>query len=216
MVERAFLWALFSATNKLVVVFKERILLKRIFGILFAVVLCPVWPIAASAAVAPPVAIMKVTLDVPLVIDEKVKAAIARKLSGLEKHRFVYLDLRINYSARSGSGTPFVSSVNVNGFPQGDSTACAMIGPLPMGAGRAYSLGPIAGNNHLLMSIYTGERAAFPYNDVSCEYAASGSHEQFRIRGFFHIVTNSIPTAAALQLRPFNPPLALAAKVLAR
>ena len=191
-------------------------MLKRFFGILFAVLLMPVWPIAASAAAAPRIAIMKVTIDVPLDIDQKAKASIVDKLTGLEKHRFVYLDLTINYSARNGSGAPFVSTINVNGTPQGNSATCAQIGPLPMGPGSAYSLGPIAGYNHLLMSVYTGERAAFPYHDVSCEYVSSGSHEQFRIRGFFHIVTNSIPTAVALQLRPFNPPFELAAKVLAR
>ncbi len=191
--------------------------MKSIFGILFAVLLFPVWPFAANAAAAAPfVAIAKVTIDVPLSLDEKAKAVIVEKLTGLEKHSFVYLDLRINFSARNGGGAPFVSSVNVNGVPQENSAGCMGIGPLPMGADRVYSLGPIAGYNHLLLSVYTGERAAFPYHDVSCEYTASGNHEQFRIRGFFHILTNSIPTAAALQLRPFNPPFALAAKILGK
>ncbi|MCP4933083.1 MAG: hypothetical protein GY927_02515 [bacterium] len=190
--------------------------MKRIFGILFAVFLFPVLPNAASAAAAAPVAIMKVTLDVPLVINEKTKAVIIDKLTYLEKHRFVYLDLRINFSARNGGGAPFVSSVNVKGTPHGNSVTCAEIGPLPMGPGHAYSLGPIASYNHLLMTVYTGERAVFPYHDVSCEYTSSGSHEQFRIRGFFHILANSIPTAAALQLRPFNPPFAQAGNVLER
>ncbi len=195
-------------------------MLKKIFVVLFVAQLFTVSLNAANSPPASPpaspAAIAKVTIDIPLVMDEKAKATIVDKLTGLEKHGFVYLDLSINFSARNGGGAPFVSSVNVNGLPQENSAACTGIGPLPMGSGRVYSLGPIASYNHLLMSVYTGERAAFPYNDVSCEYTASGSHDQFRIRGFFHIIANSIPTAAALQLRPFNPPFDLAAKVLAR
>ncbi len=191
-------------------------MLKNFFVVLLAALLLPASLNAANNSSAPDAAIAKVTIDIPFLLDEKEKAAIVEKLTGLEKHSFIYLDLRINYSARNGDGAPFVSSVNVKGVPQANSAACAGGGALPMGAGRVYSLGPVAGYNHLLMSVYTGERAAFPYNDVSCEYTASGSHEQFRIRGFFHIIANSIPTAAALQLRPFNPPFAIAAKLLSK
>ncbi len=191
-------------------------MLKNMFAGLCVVLFLLVGAIAASAAAVSFVEIEKVTIDVPLSVDEKTRAAIIDKLTGLAQLSFVYLDLSINFSRRGGGTVPYISTSGVNGLARENKAACAMPQALPMGAGRAYIVGPIANYNHLLLTVFTGARAAFPYHDVSCEYVASGGHQQFRIRGFFHILKNSIPTAISVQLRPLTPPFEQAAKVLAR
>ena len=158
--------------------------------------------------------ITKTNISIPVEMDEAAKAVIVEKLTSLEEQRFVYLDLSLEVSPRSGDMAPY--RLTQNGKAHGLRQKGCDTGALSMVPGLVYELGPMAGYNHLLMSIYTGDRSVFPYHDVSCEYVSSGHHQQFRIRGFFHIVTNSIPTAVGLQLRPFNPPFEIAAKVLAR
>jgi hypothetical protein len=169
---------------------------------------------ASKKADSPSQQIHKITVTIPQSIDENAQAKIIEKLLGMEKQRFVYLDLSINFSSETASSKPY--SVMINGKPHEDGGKGCSIGVLPMGAGVGYELGPVADYNHLLVSVYTGNRSAFPYNDVSCEYVNSGSESQFRVRGFFHVLGNSIPTATALQLRPFNPPFEVVRSVFAR
>ena len=176
------------------------------------VVFCSTTPVVASDTVGSS-KIAKVLIDLPLVIDENAQSAIVDKLTSLEKHRFVYLDLAINFASGKKGAQPF--AMKHKGTWQ-DRNGCPELGPLPMGKSVIYGLKPIADYNHLLMSVFTGERVSFPYLDVSCEYVASGSHEQFRVRGFFYVVTNSIPTAVSMQLRPFNPRYDVALEVLAQ
>ena len=157
--------------------------------------------------------IKKIVVSLPASIDEAAKANVIDKLTRLEQERFVYLDLSINSSSGSTDSVPY--SLLINGKPSERHKGGCEIGALLMGQGVTYELGPINNYNHLLISIITGDRSQLPYNDVSCEYA-SGISTQFHIRGFFHVIANSIPTAVGLQLRPFNPPFERAVKVLAR
>lgn len=169
---------------------------------------------ASKKAESPSQQIHKIAVNIPQSIDEGTLAKIIEKLSGMEKQRFVYLDLSINFSSEKVSSKPY--SVMTNGKPHEKAAKGCSIGVLPMRAGVSYELGPVADYNHLLISLFTGDRSAFPYNDVSCEYVNSGSESQFRVRGFFHVLGNSIPTATALQLRPFNPPFEVAQSIFAR
>ena len=112
--------------------------------------------------------IKKITVTIPQKRDEAAQAIIVEKLLSLETRRFIYLDLSINFPARSNEGLPY--SVSVNGKPPSDDTRECETGAQLMGGGVTYHMGPIANYNHLLLSVFTGDRSAFPYNDVSCEY----------------------------------------------
>lgn len=59
---------------------------------------------------------------------------------------------------------------------------------------------------HAIVIVYPGSRSRNPFNDVSCEYMpdAPGDHS-IRIRGLYFAITNSIPTAVVVQLRPVGP-----------
>ncbi|MCF6199685.1 MAG: hypothetical protein L3J67_09875 [Hyphomicrobiaceae bacterium] len=183
--------------------------------VLFATILCSAFVLGANERVrgeATPAVIQKVKLHIPVTLDDKRRALIVEKLTGMEGQGFIYLDLSINFTDRPEGGQPF--TVHLNGKQQARKSC--PIGPLPMGEGVSYELGPLAAYNHLVMSIFTGGRTVFPYNDVACEYTDSGSLNQFHIRGFFHVLSNSIPTAVSLQLRPINPPFDMARRLLAR
>ena len=157
--------------------------------------------------------IAKVILTVPSIVDDTAQNMIIQKLTTMIKRQFVYLDLSLVFSSAPDRPRPY--RVSVNGKPAIGGNGCSY-GGLLMGEGVVYELGPIANYNHLLISVATGDRSSFPYHDVSCEYMGSGNQTAFRIRGFFHVLGNSIPTAQALQLRPFTPPFEMARKVLAR
>ncbi len=169
------------------------------------------WAWKQKGGVTPPV-IHKVNLVIPATSDEKGREAIIEKLTAMERQRFIYLDLSINFGNRSNSEQPF--TLVFKGKPQAPQ-GCS-IGPLPMGADVRYDLHGLADYNHLLISAFTGARSAFAYLDVSCEYTRSGQENQFHIRGFFHVLANRIPTAVSLQLRPFTPALDVARKILLR
>ena len=188
--------------------------MQKYFFALFATILCGAFVLGANERAkgeVAPVVIEKVKLHIPVALDEKQRDLIVEKLTGMEEQRFIYLDMSINFTDQSESGKPFL--INLNGKRQ-SSKACS-IGALPMGEGVSYELGPLADYNHLVMSIFTGRRTTFTYNDVACEYTHSGSLSQFHIRGFFYVLSHSIPTAVSLQLRPINPPLDVAMRVLA-
>ena len=155
----------------------------------------------------------KLQISVPLQSDEKQQAAIVDRLVALQDLHFVYLDLSIDFPASAGGRQSFTPYINGKAMDGGASDCPA--GLLPMGPGVTYELGPLADYNHLLLSIFTGARSAFPYNDVSCEYVSGGDHGQMRVRGFFHVMANAIPTAVSLQLRPLTPPFDAASHVLA-
>lgn len=59
---------------------------------------------------------------------------------------------------------------------------------------------------HAIVIVYPGSRSRNPFNDVSCEYMpdAPGDYS-IRIRGLYFAITNSIPTAVVVQLRPVGP-----------
>ena len=161
--------------------------------------------------------IHKVTLDVPLQPNEASQNIIVEKLTNMEQQRFVYLDLSISFPMTSKGALPYTQFIDGKlSNSKLDKAEPCEIGPLLMGPGVSYEIGPVANYNHLLMTVFTGDRSAFPYSDVACEYVSSGEIGSFHVRGFFHIVANAIPTAMSLQLRPMNPPFEVAAKVLAR
>ena len=157
--------------------------------------------------------IERIVIRVPPSVDENLRDSIIDRLTGMENHPFIYLDLSIVFSGGSKEAIPFTQIVN--GKPLKNGSADCAFGPLLMGRGVRYELGAVAGYTHLLMSVITGERSTFPFNDVSCEYRGSGDLTAFRVRGFFHVLSNAIPTASMLQLRPVHPPFGLAARVLA-
>lgn len=154
----------------------------------------------------------RVNIDIPADLTRPVRNKIIAQLTGLPGKRFVYLDLSVAFSTDDGKAQPFTAIVD--GEP-GRKTGCSFEA-LPMGSRVRYELGPLADYNHLLMSVLTGDRSAFPYNDVACEYGGSGRESRFHIRGFFYVLANSIPTAVSLQLRPLAPPLEVARQVLSR
>jgi hypothetical protein len=160
--------------------------------------------------------IEKIVVTVPVSIDKAARTTIVERLSSMEALRFVYLDLSVVFPVESDSMRPYTVSVNGKSVEDGAGKGGCGFGALLMGAGVAYDLAPVADYNHLMISVYTGDRADFPYHDISCEYLDSGQKAAFRVRGFFHVLGNSVPTALGLQLRPFNPPLFVAAKVLSR
>ncbi len=156
-------------------------------------------------------AIKKVVVDVPAIVDEAKQSQIIEMLRGMKKARFVYLDLSIHYAHRGPQETPY--SVVIKGKPyEGNKGAETLL----MGKGVVYHLGPVAGYNHLLLSIYSGDRADFPYHDISRDYAGGGEDSLFHVQGFFYVLSRIVPTADSLHLRPFTPPLEIAARVLAR
>jgi len=184
------------------------------FALLMATFLCSIFVLGAwhQAGAMPVPIIHKVNLNIPATIDEKVRESLVEKLTAIERLRFIYLDLSINFSAESDGVQPF--TLMLNDKPQAHR-GCT-IGPLPMGKGVRYDLQGIADYNHLLISLFTGARSAFPYLDVACEYSRSGQENQFHIRGFFYVLANAVPTAVSLQLRPFTPALDVARKILVR
>ncbi len=187
-------------------------MLRLFLLVLFSIMLSCGGAIAAGSTSEPK--IKKLIVNIPADIEKqpKTREALIGQLISMGDQPFVYLDL----SVKSIAGQPRPYSWTVHGKP-GKFTSDSGIGPLAMGAGIDYSLGPIAGYNHLLLSIYTGDRSLFPYLDVSLEYSAMGEGGTvFHVRGFFHIVENAIPTARSFQLRPFNPPFEIAAKILDR
>ena len=157
----------------------------------------------------------RLAVNVPVKMDEAQRKTIIEQLVELERQRFVYLDLSVDFLLDDeGVNETAPYSLMINGKRPSSARGGCSFGRLPMGRGASYDLAPIAGYNHLLMTVFTGDRASFPYNDISCEYLSGGRQRQFRLRGFFHVMANAVPTAVSLQLRPLNPPFDLARQVL--
>ena len=174
-----------------------------VLAALLLAIVQPVGTLVAKEAGAQGPLIRKMTIDVPVVIEDQAREEIIAQLTALAQEKLVYLDLQISFKRQSNAAQPF--SLTIKGIGAPKEQDCAF-GPLPMGAGAVYELAPLAGHNHQLISVYSGDRAAFPYHDISCEYRMSGQVAAFHVRGFFHVLTNDIPTAILVQLRPFNPP----------
>lgn len=66
--------------------------------------------------------------------------------------------------------------------------------------------GPVSlptGDNHLLVYAHRGDPGRFPFNGVGCAYApGQPSMSALRVRGFYAVLTSSIPTAVQVDLRP--------------
>ena len=157
--------------------------------------------------------IKTVVINIPVAPKDGDIARIGEKLQALADSGFVYLDLTIRFTPGGKDGAPFYLSRY--GKPvKRDEKGCAY-DALKMQAGLAYhiNIGALVGQYHLLATVYSGDRAAFAYNDISCEYLRPDL-SGFRVRGFFHVIRNMIPTAVHLQLRPFTPPFPLASKIL--
>ena len=144
--------------------------------------------------------ILKRVISVPVELDEAAKEVVVDKLTSLEEQRFIYLDLSIGHSPGGEDTASY--GLTRNGKPQGARQNGCDIGVLPMSEGLVYELGPIADYNHLLMSIFTSDRSAFPYNDVSCEYVAGGDSTTFRVRGFFSCHNQLDPDGCLLAASP--------------
>lgn len=158
--------------------------------------------------------IEKVTVNIPLLVDEASQNKIIKALNAMAGKRFVYLDFSIIFALGESGKLPY--TVNVDGKPHVSSVKNCDFGALMMGEGVRYSMGPIVGYNHLLISVLTGGRSSFPFNDVSCEYTARVDQARFHIRGFFYVLSRDIPTATELDLRPLSPPFEVAREVLSR
>ncbi|MBX2797160.1 MAG: hypothetical protein KTR31_05815 [Myxococcales bacterium] len=88
-------------------------------------------------------------------------------------------------------------------WPAADDDRCrdAAFGGLRQDADTVISVGPPEGDNHLLLEIRPGPRTLFPFNDVSCEYQGGAPLEPvLRVRGFYVVLSTSIPTARLVRL----------------
>lgn len=61
-------------------------------------------------------------------------------------------------------------------------------------------------STHFLMSVLVASPLEFPLNSVSC-YSSGASGVSIAIKGYYTAVEYSVPTAAALQLRPVQMPI---------
>lgn len=156
--------------------------------------------------------IRRYDISLPADANGAAREAALEKFENMRSGEVIYLDLVVHTA--SDTTRPTAMSVARDGKNIKDFAKGCDIGPLAMAPDISYDLGPIAGNNHLLIKAFTGTRTSFPYNDVACEYIAATVSTALRLRGFFVVIENSVPTARALQLRPVNPPFERAMKAL--
>ena len=64
--------------------------------------------------------------------------------------------------------------------------------------------------------IFPGERTAFPYNDVSCNYYSDDQLATFEVTGFFYVHINPVKNGFEVQLRPITPDFKSATGILTR
>ena len=55
------------------------------------------------------------------------------------------------------------------------------------------------------LMVYPGSRGKFAYNDVACAWQKGSEAAEFRLRGFFAVLTNEYQEAKVVELRPLMP-----------
>lgn len=78
-------------------------------------------------------------------------------------------------------------------------------------------LGALPGDNHTVVQLDPGEPSDFPLNLASCEYDAGvDGMVVLRVRGFYTVLSSSIPTARLVRLRSVEVPLTVARRAVRR
>jgi len=120
---------------------------------------------------------------------------------------FVYLDLRVLLDATSpDSAVAALSDLSPTGTPLTGICIPGSYGKLDMAADLAYSVVTTTKDDiRVTASMYPGDRAENPFNDVFCAFDGNPAQAVFRLRGFFFVMKDQTEDGIFVQLRPINP-----------
>ena len=120
---------------------------------------------------------------------------------------FIYLDLRVLLDASSpDSAVTALSDLSPTGTPLTGICVPGSYGKLDMAPDLAYSVVTTTQDDvRVTASIYPGDRAENPFNDVFCAFDGNPAQAVFRLRGFFFVMKDQTEDGVFVQLRPINP-----------
>ena len=120
---------------------------------------------------------------------------------------FVYLDLRVVLDATSpDTAVTALSDLSPTGTPITGICVPGSYGKLDMAPDLAYSVVTRTQDGvRVTASMYPGDRAENPFNDVFCAFDGNPAQAVFRLRGFFFVMKDQTEDGIFVQLRPINP-----------
>lgn len=120
---------------------------------------------------------------------------------------FVYLDLRVVLDASSpDTSVTALSDLSPTGTPLTGICIPGSYGKLDMAPDLAYSVVTRTQDGvRVTASMYPGDRAENPFNDVFCAFDGNPTQAVFRLRGFFFVMKDQTENGIVVQLRPINP-----------